>query len=85
MSGLFSRFRSGGSQAQAETTSKPQDNALGLMHLRKLFTEFRHPNADATQRDQEDKLYKMLPIFCKVFYFVTMFCELCKVLCYDSL
>ncbi|KAL4240237.1 WD repeat and FYVE domain-containing protein 3 [Mactra antiquata] len=67
MSGLFSRFRSSGSQAQAESSSKPQDNALGLMHLRKLFTEFRHPSTDSTQRDQEDKLYKMLPIFCKIF------------------
>lgn len=67
MSSLFSRLmRPGGAQAQADTSSKPQDNALGLMHLRKLFTEFRHPCAESIQRDQEDKLYKMLPIFCKV-------------------
>ncbi|XP_048248442.1 WD repeat and FYVE domain-containing protein 3-like isoform X1 [Haliotis rufescens] len=47
--------------------SHVQDNALGLMHLRKLFAEFRHPTAKATQKDQEDKLYNMLPLFCKVF------------------
>ena len=43
-----------------------QDNSLGLMHLRKLFAEFRHPAPKATQKDQEDKLYTMLPLFCKV-------------------
>ena len=61
----------GGAQAQshapAEPASKPaQDNALGLMHLRKLFAEFRHPSPTSTQKDQEDKLYNMLPLFCKV-------------------
>ncbi|XP_050392525.2 WD repeat and FYVE domain-containing protein 3 [Patella vulgata] len=47
--------------------SNTPDNSLGLMHLRKLFAEFRHPSAKATQKDQEDKLYNMLPLFCKVF------------------
>lgn len=44
-----------------------QDNALGLMHLRKLFAEYRQPTPNVTQKEQEDKLYNMLPLFCKVF------------------
>ena len=52
--------------AQPDPAQKPQDNALGLMHLRKLFAEFRHPSPTSTQKDQEDKLYNMLPLFCKV-------------------
>ena len=43
-----------------------QDNSLGLMHLRKLFTEFRHPTVKSTQKNQEEKLYSMLPLFMKV-------------------
>ena len=61
----------GGAQAQAQSepaSKPPQDNALGLMHLRKLFAEFRHPSPTSTQKDQEDKLYNMLPLFCKVGY-----------------
>ncbi|CAL1540511.1 unnamed protein product, partial [Lymnaea stagnalis] len=44
-----------------------QDNNLGLMHLRKLFAEFRHPPLNKTQKNQEEKLYSMLPLFIKVF------------------
>ncbi|BFZ02583.1 hypothetical protein BsWGS_05621 [Bradybaena similaris] len=47
--------------------ANPQDNSLGLMHLRKLFTEFRHPTVKSTQKNQEEKLYSMLPLFIKVF------------------
>jgi len=66
--------------------SHVQDNALGLMHLRKLFAEFRHPAPKATQKDQEDKLYTMLPLFCKVrvqysqFYYYVIQC----VMIYDQ-
>ncbi|XP_041362357.1 WD repeat and FYVE domain-containing protein 3-like isoform X2 [Gigantopelta aegis] len=56
-------MRSGSDARQSHV----QDNSLGLMHLRKLFAEFRHPAPKATQKDQEDKLYTMLPLFCKVF------------------
>ena len=49
-----------------ESPQQQQDNALGLMHLRKLFGEFRHPPAGASQKELEDKLYNMLPLFCKV-------------------
>ena len=43
-----------------------QDNNLGLMHLRKLFTEFRSPPPGVSQKELRDKLYNMLPLFCKV-------------------
>ncbi|XP_072261545.1 WD repeat and FYVE domain-containing protein 3 isoform X2 [Pyxicephalus adspersus] len=45
----------------------PQDNALGLMHLRRLFTELCHPARHMTQKEQEEKLYMMLPVFNRVF------------------
>uniref|UniRef100_A0A3B3CPI0 WD repeat and FYVE domain containing 3 n=1 Tax=Oryzias melastigma TaxID=30732 RepID=A0A3B3CPI0_ORYME len=41
----------------------PQDNALGLMHLRRLFSELCHPPRHMTQKEQEEKLYMMLPVF----------------------
>ncbi|XP_014681660.1 PREDICTED: WD repeat and FYVE domain-containing protein 3-like isoform X2 [Priapulus caudatus] len=49
------------------TPQQAQDNALGLMHLRKLFMEFCHPKQSMSPAEQEDKLYNMLPLFCKVF------------------
>ena len=58
----------GGRQAPVENgAANNQDNALGLMHLRKLFSEFRQPaSAGAGQHELEDRLYNMLPLFCKV-------------------
>lgn len=44
----------------------PQDNALGLMHLRRLFAELCHPPRHMTQKEQEEKLYMMLPVFNRV-------------------
>ena len=66
MKRLVGHMGSPQAQAQSDPAPKPQDNALGLMHLRKLFAEFRHPSPTSTQKDQEDKLYNMLPLFCKV-------------------
>ena len=43
-----------------------QDNSLGLMHLRKLYVELCCTLQPLTQKEQEDKLYMMLPLFCKV-------------------
>ncbi|XP_078532420.1 WD repeat and FYVE domain-containing protein 3 isoform X3 [Lissotriton helveticus] len=45
----------------------PQDNALGLMHLRRLFAELSNPPRPMTQKEQEEKLYMMLPVFNRVF------------------
>ena len=88
----------GGQQRLYGATAEPpvpqqQDNTLGLMHLRKLFAEFKHPAASASQKELEDKLYNMLPLFCKVglpfFYIlhdyshvlVTCYFDVCWYLC----
>lgn len=52
--------------AQDEANSNPQHTALGLMHLKKLFSEFTHPTQPLTDKERDDKLYNMLPLFCKV-------------------
>lgn len=39
---------------------------LGLMHLKKLFSEYTHPPHPFTDAEKDDKLYNMLPLFCKV-------------------
>ena len=44
-----------------------EDEGLTLRHLRKLFMEFLHSPVPLTVREQESKLYMMLPLFCKVF------------------
>ncbi|CAG9119380.1 unnamed protein product [Plutella xylostella] len=38
---------------------------LGLMHLKKLFAEYTHPPQPLTDAEKDDKLYNMLPLFCK--------------------
>lgn len=43
-----------------------QHTALGLMHLHKLFSELAHPAHPLSQNEQEQRLYNMLPLFCKV-------------------
>ena len=55
-----------GQNRAGEAPPTAQDNTLGLMHLKKLFSEFKHPPQGTTQKDLEDKLYNMLPLFCKV-------------------
>jgi len=59
VSGLFDGSGGGGSAA-------PVDNSLGLMHLRKLYSELKSSTAASSQRDLENMLYNMLPLFCKV-------------------
>lgn len=44
-----------------------QDDELCLRHLRKLFMEFRHSPTPMTVKDQENALFRMLPLFCKIF------------------
>ena len=46
-----------------------QDAELALTHLRKVFYEFLHPNAnrDITQSEKDEKIYSLLPLFIKVF------------------
>ncbi|XP_050346639.1 WD repeat and FYVE domain-containing protein 3 isoform X1 [Nymphalis io] len=60
--------------ASASTSAEPSETAsssshvqLGLMHLKKLFAEYTHPPQPLTEAEKDDKLYNMLPLFCKVF------------------
>ncbi|XP_029841953.2 WD repeat and FYVE domain-containing protein 3 [Ixodes scapularis] len=56
-----------GGAAPEEGAQSSQHTALGLMHLHKLFAELTHPAHPLTQQEQEQRLYNMLPLFCKVF------------------
>lgn len=54
----------GGGGGSSGSSGSPAANggqsiSLGLMHLRKLFGEWAHAPSD-------DKIYNMLPLFCKV-------------------
>ncbi|XP_059488715.1 WD repeat and FYVE domain-containing protein 3 [Neocloeon triangulifer] len=66
----------GGSSASTTASAAQKDDpnqnsqqhmALGLMHLKKLFSEFIHPSHPLNEKERDDKLYNMLPLFCKVF------------------
>ena len=67
---IMRKFRAGStaapSVAQDEANSNPQHTALGLMHLKKLFSEYTHPAHPLSEKERDDKLYNMLPLFCKV-------------------
>lgn len=61
----------GGTAASGETSTienSPESphTQLGLMHLKKLFTEYTHPKDPLSETDRDYKLYMMLPLFCKV-------------------
>lgn len=61
--------RVGGVLEGLDPTSPPaaqQHLALGLMHLKKLFSEYSIPPHPLSEPEKEDKLYNMLPLFCKV-------------------
>ena len=77
---LMRKLKSAGSNnsnmASAATSSQNTENspasdsqhtALGLMHLKKLFSEYTHQGHSFTDSERDDKLYNMLPLFCKVF------------------
>lgn len=49
-----------------DSLPNPQHTALGLNHLKKLFAEYVHPQQPLTSQEKDDKLYNMLPLFCKV-------------------
>ncbi|XP_014604234.1 PREDICTED: WD repeat and FYVE domain-containing protein 3 isoform X1 [Polistes canadensis] len=56
-----------GSLDECTNSANPQHTALGLMHLKKLFFEYSHPPHPLSDAERDDKLYNMLPLFCKVF------------------
>ena len=47
-------------------TTSQSDPTLGIVHLKKMFEEFRTCSTSASQSAQEKKLYNMLPLFCRV-------------------
>ena len=49
----------GGNNLSGSGSGMNQSISLGLMHLRKLFGDYTHAPS-------EDKIYNMLPLFCKV-------------------
>lgn len=57
---------SGGLEDCVGVATNPQHTALGLMHLKKLFSEYTHPPHPLSDAERDDKLYNMLPLFCKV-------------------
>jgi hypothetical protein len=71
---IMRKLRGGGTNAPSASSSDISDAApgsphtqLGLMHLKKLFSEYTHPSHPLTDQERDDKLYNMLPLFCKVF------------------
>lgn len=50
----------------SENGSGSAHTQLGLMHLKKLFSEYTHPPHPLSDAEKDDKLYNMLPLFCKV-------------------
>ncbi|KAH0568814.1 WD repeat and FYVE domain-containing protein 3 [Cotesia glomerata] len=60
-------FSGTGSVDDCGGASNPQHTELGLMHLKKLFSEYTHPAHPLSEAEKDDKLYNMLPLFCKVF------------------
>lgn len=59
-------FSGTGSVDDCGGASNPQHTELGLMHLKKLFSEYTHPPHPLSEAEKDDKLYNMLPLFCKV-------------------
>ncbi|CAH1175861.1 unnamed protein product [Phaedon cochleariae] len=69
---IMRKLRNGGASATPAPSDLPEPPSsphtqLGLMHLKKLFSEYTHPPQPLTDRERDDKLYNMLPLFCKVF------------------
>lgn len=73
-SGTGGASNAGGASSQniSEGTdaASAQHNQLGLMHLKKLFTEYTHPKEPLSEVERDFKLYNMLPLFCKVCYII---------------
>lgn len=56
----------GGGNQEIGDNGSSGHTQLGLMHLKKLYTEYSHPSHPLTESERDDKLYNMLPLFCKV-------------------
>ncbi len=60
-----SGFEPGG--AVAASPYRPEQELLGLNHLRKLYAEYSQPGHPLSTPEREGRLYAMLPLFCKIF------------------
>lgn len=71
---IMRKLRGGTAATTGETTNEsPPDSPhtqLGLMHLKKLFNEYTHPKEPLSEIDRDYKLYTMLPLFCKVSFYL---------------
>ncbi|CAH2076588.1 unnamed protein product, partial [Iphiclides podalirius] len=61
------RGASASTSSDSESSNSSSHVQLGLMHLKKLFAEYTHPSQPLSESEKDDKLYNMLPLFCKVF------------------
>ena len=50
-----------------EPAYRPEQELLGLNHLRKLYSEYCTPIHPLSTPEREARLYAMLPLFCKIF------------------
>lgn len=57
---------SSGENTRPYEDDSSQHTALGLMHLKKLFTDYIHSSHMLTDKERSTKLYTMIPLFCKV-------------------
>ena len=54
-------------EGNGEEGYRPQQELLGLNHLKKLYNEYCNPAHPLTAAERETRLYAMLPLFCKIF------------------
>lgn len=60
----------GGDNTRPFEDDSGQHTALGLMHLKKLFTDYIHTSHMLNDKERSTKLYTMIPLFCKVNIFI---------------
>lgn len=85
------KLKGGGTNVPSSSNDVPDHTPgsphtqLGLMHLKKLFSEYTHPSHPLSEAEKNDKLYNMLPLFCKVSgaldYFLCIYCDLSISVC----
>ena len=56
-----------GVKGEVGATYHPEQELLGLNHLKKLYSEYSNPSQPLSSAEKEAKLYSMLPLFCKIF------------------
>jgi len=58
---------SAGGASGTDPPYRPEQELLGLNHLRKLYGEYSTPAHPLSTPEREARLYAMLPLFCKIF------------------